>query len=351
MVSNWYNPETDKLNLVSYERVQTMIGLLKRTEQAAPGLSKEIYREGQHLCSLRMDETGIDSTVKPGIPTAILNHGDDIFSVYLGERIRVLSGPLRTKDDYRPGYQIELRLRINDPLRFLHYYFQQLDPVGRLIKSIEGSLKAYARATLHDQISEKRLINIVRYRRESQEVGIEVVYVQYPEIFWDQSRQQIRTIEKQTEIAKAIERKNAAVVRTKSEAELQEEARRREYSRREKARDNDFELREQAKKQSYQNSQKIREQLMEIVGAKGAEAIIRELDTVETFSELFNKYPQLLQAYPTLSQFQSYPALSQFQALSSQPLVLESPKPKSANPQGSNQPQQNTGHHRTRSRR
>jgi|GEM_PF-2388765 hypothetical protein len=59
---------------------------------------------------------------------------------------------------------------------------------------------------------------------------------------------------------------------------------------------------------------------MEIVGARGAEFIIRELDTVETFSELFNKYPQLLQ---------NYPALSQFYYLPYSPPVLEPPRPDS----------------------
>lgn len=321
------NPQTDRLNLVSYERVQTMIGLLKRTEEAVQGYSKEVYRGRQYLCSLRLDQMGMDPSVRPGILATVLKHGDEIFSIYLGERVYVLSGALRTKDDYRPGYQIELRLRVNNPQRFLQFYFNQLDPVGRVIKAIESGFKSYARGTLHDKLNEKKLIYIASSRRELQEVGIVLGSIPFPEIFWDRNRQQIRDIEKQAEIAKARERTNAAVTRVKTEAELQEEARRREYNRREKARDNDFELREQAKNQSYQYSQRIREQLMEIVGARGAEFIIRELDTVETFSELFNKYPQLLQTYPALSQFYYLPY---------PPLVLGSPKPNSPQNSGDN---------------
>src|ERR1019366_800061 len=128
------------------------------------------------------------------------------------------------------------------------------------------------------------------------------------DVIEDSQRQKIREIEKQTEVAKALERSKAEVQQVRSDYTYGEEARHKEHSRKEKLKDTNFELEEEARRQLYAYHKKMREIVFNTVNAEWADYILKELEKVDnSIPEFFRKNPQVLQYYPELSQLIALP--------------------------------------------
>lgn len=144
------------------ERVQTMLGLFQRDVNAVGGKSMEVFRGGQYICSLRINETGMGTDVKRAETQARLNNGDVIYYVDLEPRILYLNGAPATRDGYNPTYDAQVTIRVNNPSAFLRCCFQatkdfKLDPVSRFISAVERAYRRYIESVPHDKIKRKDL--------------------------------------------------------------------------------------------------------------------------------------------------------------------------------------------------
>ncbi len=310
--NNGYDALSLRLVSPEPERVQTPFGLFEREVYAVGGRSMEVFRGNQYLCSLRTGEVEMGSDALPAETRARLRNGDVIYSVDLEPRILFLSGTLTTKDGYNPAYNAEITIRVNNPSTFLRCYFQatkdyRLDPINRFKAAVERAFRRYAEPIAHDKIKRRDFEAAAFKNHEGRNLGIWIVR-SVADITEDPQRQQIRQIEKQTEVEKAKERAKAEVQRARSNYERIEDSRQKEHGRREKSKDTNFELEEEAKRQAYAYQQKLREIVFSTVNSQWADYILRELDSVDnSVPELFRKNPIILQYYPGLSQLYSVP--------------------------------------------
>ena len=161
------NSETDALNLVETTTVRGGNWLFPRNVGVNTGFSQQVFRaSGEYLGSA--DDYGDRVRARDG---------DLVLRVSLGDFALAFAGELATKDHHTRAYQAEMILRVSDPVQFAISYRQQVDPVARARKTIDGNLATWAAGMRHDDIT----INMLRFRIEhalvavSRSIGLSVV--------------------------------------------------------------------------------------------------------------------------------------------------------------------------------
>lgn len=161
------NTETDALGLVETTTVRGGSWLFPRNVGVNTGFSQQVFRaSGEYLGGT--EDYGDRVRARDG---------DLVLRISLGDFALAFAGELRTRDHHTRAYQAEIILRVNDPVQFAISYRQQVDPVARARKTIDGNLATWASGMRHDDLT----VNMLRFRIEhalaavSRAIGLTVV--------------------------------------------------------------------------------------------------------------------------------------------------------------------------------
>jgi hypothetical protein len=126
--------------------------LLGKTVNYNDGFSRELFREGKHLRSLRAPTDSISA-----------RKGDTLLAVNTGIVTAPFTDKLPTRDGYFITYDATVRLFVEDARTFAIGYVQGIDPLQKTVDVILAALKREVARGQHDQMSDEYLRGVVEH--------------------------------------------------------------------------------------------------------------------------------------------------------------------------------------------
>ena len=282
------NDVTGRLSLVSSDEV-IQASFLGKTIIASTGFSKEIFRNGRHEASVRLDEPGISLESSPALNQYKARNGDRVLTVNLGPAQLPLKGNFYTKDNYSPSYEVLLELKVSNPSLFAERYLQQSDPAGILQMAIIQEFDEYAIRTPHSLLNKTKLRHDARYNTQSAKVGIVVTEIYKSEIYADSRLARINEMEREAE----VEKSNIIITSEVKMLRATESGKLDEIERNEKAKDRDFARQQQRHDEDMAMQQKAKERLMSQVTDYMITQMGRSIDGDISIEEMLQTNPIL----------------------------------------------------------
>lgn len=259
------NEQTDVLDLVHVDTLNT--GIFGEKIGAAHGFSKEIFRQGLHTGSVRAPEDTnlLAPDHNPSTRELKVNGQVTLVNVNLGLRTLDLKGSFHTQDGFTPSYDVQLELRINNPLWFAQHYLRRSDPIALVKSAIIQEFNEYALRTIHENLSQTKLRYDALSHIQSKHIGVLVTQIFRSNIYSDAEFTRLR------EIRLGANRQKLEI-ETKAEVESYQygfdskmNKRRKQDEQELQAMDNAFEREEALVDQNHENVKEFREKLADRV--------------------------------------------------------------------------------------
>ena len=271
-------------------------GFLGKTISASTGFSKEIFRDGRHVASVRFVDTTISVESSPAQDQFKARQGDRMLTINLGPARLPLKGNFYTKDTCTASYEVLLEIKVNNPSLFALCYLQQSDPAGILQMAIIQAYDTYAGRTPHNLLDKTKLRHDARYNTQSAKVGIVVTETYKSEIYADSRRARINEMEREAEVEKSSITITSEVQMLRATEASKIDA----FERTEKAKERDFERQQQMLDEAMKMQLEGQQKLMSQLTAHMITEMANHIDGNMTVEEMLRTNPILQNMLPLL---------------------------------------------------
>lgn len=259
------NEQTDALGLVVVDILNT--GLFGTRVVAAHGFSKEVFRQGLHIGSVRAPEdlNLLTPDHNPSVHELKVNAQITLVTVNMGLRILDIRGSFHTRDGHAPTYDVQLEIRINNPLLFAQHYLRHSDPVALVKSAIIQEFNEYALRTFHENLSQTKLRYDALSHTQNKHAGVLVTQIYRSNIYADAEVAHLREIRRNANRRKLEIETKADIENYQYGFDSQLNKRRKQDELELRAMDSDFERKEELIDQNHENVKTIKEKLADKV--------------------------------------------------------------------------------------
>lgn len=259
------NEQTDLLDLVRVETIKPSLFGTKIVP--AHGFSREVFRQGTHIGSVRAPEdiNLLAPGQHPGMQELKASTQDTLVTVNMGLRTLDLKGIFYTEDGYKPTYDVQLEIRVNNPLLFAQHYMTRSDPIALMKSAIVQEFNEYALRTLHENLSQTKLRYDALSHIQSKHVGVLVTQIYRSTIYSDEEFASRREREREADKQKHEAKLQAEVEGYRYGFEIQGKKRRQADEQDMQAAANDFTRQQDKINQQHQHSKNFNAQSTEKV--------------------------------------------------------------------------------------